>query len=92
MTPQAVTALAQSDPTENLAARIGELKAEADRQVSALAWTLKAIDNTTAILGEKGLGIVVDLGPIGNAAMAARRTTEEHKSRHDHDFQLPKAV
>lgn len=91
MTPERVTALVQSDPTQNLASRIGELKTQADRQIADLTWTLKEIDTTSKILGEKGLGIIVDLGPIGNAAMASWRTTEEHKIRHDHDFTLPKA-
>ena len=92
MTPELVTQLAQTDPTENLATRLGELKTQADRQIADLTRTLHDLATTSTILGEKGLGIVVDLGPIGNAAMAAHRTTEEHKARHDHDFQLPKAV
>ena len=91
MTPQSVNALAQSDPTENLANRIGELKTQADRQIADLTWTLKEIDTTTTILSEHGLDIVVKLGPVGDASMAAWRTTQEHKTRHDNDFQLPKA-
>lgn len=88
MTLAEARTLAQSDPTENLASRIGELKTTADRQVADLIRTLTDLDHTTRLLTEKGLGIVVDLGPIGNAAAAARRDLEKQKP---HTFEMPKA-
>lgn len=84
--------LAQADPVPNLTANWGHLAAKARRQVDDLASTLRELDKVQQTLGERGLTVATDLGPIGNAAMAAWRTTQEHKERHDHDFVMPKAV
>jgi hypothetical protein len=67
-----VTAVAQAKPILALTTRLGELKDEADRRIADLELTLRHIDETKQLLNEHGLTMVVDLGPVGNAAAHAR--------------------
>ena len=89
MTEGQVRALAQTDPVENLTKNWGNLASKARHRVEELAGILRELDKVQQTLGERGLTCSTDLGPIGNAAFAAWRTTQEHKERHDHDFQMP---
>lgn len=84
--------LAQSDPVPTLTARWGELTAEARKRVAALTDSLRELDKLTQQLAAHQLTISTDLGPVGNAARAAYVTTLEHAEKHEHDFQLPRAV
>jgi hypothetical protein len=79
MTAATVTSLAQTDPTPNLVARWGQLATEARTRVQALEQTLRELDRTQAQLSERNLTVSVDLGQIGNAAMAARRDLEKER-------------
>lgn len=92
MTIQEARAIAQSDPVPVLTARWGEITATARQRVAALTDSLRELEKLREQLREHDLTIGTDLGPVGNAARAAFTTTEEHKSRHDHDFALPRAV
>lgn len=91
MTIQEARALAQSDPVPILTARWGEATALARQRVADLTASLRDLQTLTDQLSEHDLTIGTDLGAVGNAAMAAWRTTEEHRDKHDHDFAMPKA-
>lgn len=88
MTIAEARAIAQSDPVPNLTANWGTLAAKARHRVDELNSLLRELDKTTAALAEKGMVVSVDLGPVGNAAAAARRDLEKQKP---HTFELPKA-
>jgi ABC-type enterochelin transport system substrate-binding protein len=66
------TAALTQHPVRALTSRLGELKEEADRRIADLESTLRHIDETKQLLNEHGLTMVVDLGPVGNAAAHAR--------------------
>jgi hypothetical protein len=89
MTADAARVIAQSDPFPNVNAQWGQAVAEANRKVRSLITTLRELDGLTAILEEHGITVSVDLGPIGNAATAARRDLE--KQRDTPTFQMPTA-
>jgi hypothetical protein len=88
MTIQDAHKLATADPGPNLVARWGQLATEARTRVQALEQTLRELDRTQAQLSERNLTVSVDLGQIGNAAMAARRDLEKERPA---GFSLPKA-
>jgi ABC-type transporter Mla subunit MlaD len=88
MTVTEARTLAQQDPVPNLVARWGQLATEARSRVTALEQTLRELDKTQAQLAERDLTVSVDLGQIGNAAMAARRDLEKERPA---GFSLPKA-
>lgn len=74
--------LATANPLRALAARLGQEKEEADILVARLEAKLKDIDETKALLNEHGLQMVVDLGPVGNAAAHARTAQLADSSTH----------
>lgn len=91
MTIAEARANAQSDPVPILTARWGEVTATARQRVAALTDSLRELERLSEQLGAHDLTIGTDLGAVGNAARAAFVSIEEHKVKHDHDFQLPKA-
>lgn len=91
MTQDAVRTIAQADPVPTLTARWGEATKLARERVTAVADSCRELARLEEQLGEHDIKMVAGLGPIGDAARAAFVTTEEHKARHDHDFQMPKA-
>ena len=84
-----VRVLAQQDPIPNIVTRWGETVTETRRRVAALEDSLRDLDTIQAQLAERNLTVSCDLGPVGNAAAAARRTIDEHQERHAGDFQMP---
>lgn len=68
-----MTVALTQNPVRALTTRLGELKEEADRRIADLESTLRHIDETRELLNEHGIGLVVDLGPMGNAFQNARR-------------------
>lgn len=89
MTAAEATRLAQTDPVPNLTAQWGQLAAEARRKVDGLAQTLRELDKVRDALAKHDLDVAEDLGPIGNAAAAARRDLE--KRRDEPHFEMPRA-
>ena len=81
-------ALAQTDPVPVLSARWGQTAAEARRKTESLVATLRELDQVAADLEGHGLTVDVDLGPIGNAAAAARRDLDRENPLPT--FALPK--
>lgn len=79
MTNEAARQLAQQSPVLAATTRLGELKAQADKEVANLCATLKHLDETRELLNQHGLQMVVDLGDIGNAAAVARRQVADVK-------------
>lgn len=88
MTIEEARALAQTDPTENLSKRFGQVYTQARREIDALSMTLFRLDGLSDQLAEHGIRIDVDLGPIGNSAAAARRDMDKQNVQ---NFALPKA-
>lgn len=88
MTPQAVRDIAQSDPLPNLTTNLGTTLQAAKKRVGDLTSTLRELDTLQQNLLEHGLDMDIDLGPIGNAAAAARRDLEKQRP---HTFEMPKA-
>jgi hypothetical protein len=72
-----VRVLAQSDPVPNLTQRWGAYVKQAGDLTNELAAVLRDVDKTAAQLAEHKVTVNVDLGPIGNAAAAARRDLEK---------------
>jgi hypothetical protein len=73
MTAAEATRLAQTDPVPNLSSRWGETVTSARCALADLVTQLRALDDLHDQLAEYKLDVSVDLGPIGNAAAAARR-------------------
>lgn len=92
MSPAEARTLAQSDPVPTLTARWGTASAAARRSVERLVSDFRELDKVRSLLKEHGLTVSEDLGPVGNAALAAWRTTEEHARTHTSTFSLPRAV
>lgn len=91
MTDDDARTLAQSDPIPVLTARWGNLSAAARKTVARLNDDLRELDTVTGQLAKHGLTVATDLGPVGNAAAAARVTVAEHKQTHDRPgFQMPR--
>jgi hypothetical protein len=88
MTAAEATRLAQSDPVPNLTRQYAECTQAAKKHLEYLVTELRAIDNLADTLTEHGLTVSVDLGPIGNAAAAARRDLEKRKDAPA--FKLPR--
>lgn len=86
MNDSAVREIAQSDPVPNLTSSWGQLAADARRKVDSLTTTLRELDKVTGTLVDHGMKVDVDLGPIGNAAAAARRDLEKDRGP---TFNLP---
>ncbi len=82
-----VRVLAQTDPVPVLSTRLGQLAVEARKQLDAFVSTLRELDRTYDTLSEHGFGVTLDLGPIGNAAAAARRDLDRDTG---HKFELPR--
>jgi hypothetical protein len=89
MTAAEATRLAQTDPTPTMVARFGEYQMEARARLANLVITLRQIDTLREQLADHNITVSVDLGPIGNAAAAARRDLE--KQRDTPTFQMPTA-
>jgi hypothetical protein len=71
-----VRVLAQQDPVQNMTALYAEDAQNARRHIADLTRLLKQLDEGKEKLAEHGITVDVDLGPIGNAAAAARRDLE----------------
>jgi hypothetical protein len=88
MTAAEATRLAQSDPVPNLTTQWVEAMTTARKSLSALTRALREVDGLSKTLAEHDVTVRVDLGPIGNAAAAARRDLEKNKDKTT--FALPK--
>lgn len=82
--------LAQTDPTENLAHQIGQEVTRATTLIADLERSLRRLDEKRELLRARGLIVDVDLGDIGNAAQAVRRTCAERDQ--STKFRLPGAA
>lgn len=80
--------IAQSDPVPKLTQQYGEFTRMAKYMLADLTRILRHVDESAATLAEHGITVSVDLGPIGNAAAAARRDLE--KQRDGNTFELPR--
>jgi hypothetical protein len=87
MNASEATRLAQTDPTPQMVARFGEYQLEARSRLAYLVDTLRNLDKLADELAEHAITVSVDLGPIGNAAAAARRDLE--KQRDQPTFTMP---
>jgi hypothetical protein len=83
-----VRVLAQTDPVPNLTGQWGTLATTARQKVDELASILRSLDKIEQQLGERGLRVSTDLGPIGNAAASTRRDLEKQNDRPT--FELPR--
>lgn len=72
MSPETARQIAQSDPVPILSARWGQVAADTRKAVAALDDKLRELDTLTEQLAERDLVVATDLGPVGNAARAAR--------------------
>lgn len=88
MTAAEATRLAQSDPVPNISANWTAYAVAARTAVEKLTGILRDLDKTTEQLAEHDITVSVDLGPIGNAAAAARRDLE--KRRDEPTFEMPR--
>ena len=75
------------DPADALAQQLGTATEDARDSVFRLVGALRSLDATIGKLREHGIDVKVDLGPIGNAAQAARRDLERQNDRPS--FRLP---
>jgi hypothetical protein len=82
-----VRIVAQQDPVPTIVTRWGDAVHTARARVAALTDSLRELDKIAGTLAEKGVVVHVDLGPIGDAAAAARRDLEQEPAR---TFALPK--
>jgi hypothetical protein len=84
----AVTQLAQSDPVPAMQQRWVESVQHARKLLDGLVRELRVIDSHAETLAEHGITVTVDLGPIGNAAAAARRDLERDTGKKP--FEMPR--
>lgn len=84
-----IRVIAQSDPVPNLTSRLGECAKVARERVASLEDACRELDTIYEQLANHHIEANVDLGPIGNAAAAARRDLE--KERPGNTFSLPPA-
>lgn len=90
MTAAEATRLAQSDPVPNMTEQVGQLTADLRSTIAGLTSQLRALDTRIETLREQhDITVSVDLGPIGNAAAAARRDLE--RERDTPTFRMPEA-
>jgi hypothetical protein len=87
ITDEHIRALAQTDPVTNLTTTAGELAVELITMLDTLTRALRSLDRARDALQERGIAFDVDLGPIGNAAAAARRDLEKPNTD---TFHLPR--
>ena len=87
MTASTVRQLAQSDPVPNLTARMGNVAMATRNQIEGLVGLLRELDGLHDTLQEHSIDVTVDLGPIGNAAAAARRDLERERPT---PFEMPR--
>lgn len=71
--PSHVRALAQTDPLANRLRNFGDDLKHAKALVADLTTVLERLDTDSAALTEAGVTMTYTLGPIGDAAAAARR-------------------
>ena len=83
-------ALAQRDPVENLSSHYGASTQQARKHLDYLVNCLRAMDGLAAKLSEHGITVGADLGPIGNAAAAARRDLERDTGKPTFSFPKPR--
>ena len=83
--------LATADPVPTLTTHWGQAVQAARHRVDQLADTLRELELVEQRLAEHGITLNADLGPVGNAAKAARQTVQEHKADHQTQvFTLPR--
>ncbi len=82
-----VRVLAQTDPIANRLRSFGDDLRTAKAMVHDLTHLLKRIDEEANALEKDGITMTVTLGPIGDAAMAARRDIDRDTGR---KFELPR--
>lgn len=87
MTAAESTRLAQSDPVPNLNNQWVTAVVNARVHLRDLTRALRELDKTAETLLEHDITVSVDLGPIGNAAAAARRDLE--RKNDTPTFKLP---
>ncbi len=75
-----VAALATPDPLPALTRNLGQDITDTQTVLERLEILLRRIDEKRQALREAGVTVDVDLGPIGNASAAARRTLEAGKA------------
>lgn len=73
MTLAEARTLAQTDPVPNLTKLWGETAARTRTAVANLETAMRELNKVEDQLKERGLTVSTDLGPVGNAARAARR-------------------
>jgi hypothetical protein len=83
-----VRVLAQSDPVPNLATHLGGSVEVCRKHIEHLTNALRELDKLKEQLAEHKIVVEVDLGPIGNAAAAARRDLEKRSD--SPTFSLPR--
>ncbi len=76
------------DPADALAQQLGEATEQARNAVFHLVGALRGLDSVIGKLAEHQIEVKVDLGPIGNAAAAARRDLERQNDSRP-SFRLP---
>ena len=76
------------DPAASLSERLGQLTESAHTRVFDLVGVLRELDKVREQLEEHGITVQVDLGPIGNAAAAARRDLDRRDE--SPKFSLPR--
>lgn len=88
MTLAEARTLAQQDPVPQITANWSQTAQKARQLVDQLTATLRELDKTADALAERSITVGVDLGPVGEAARAARRDLEKQKPA---GFEMPKA-
>ena len=81
MNEAAVRQIAQSNPVPNLSARWTDATVRARHAIEDATVCLRQIDDLADQLAAHNVTVSVDLGPIGNAAAAARRDLEKRNGR-----------
>jgi hypothetical protein len=74
--PSHVRVLAQTDPLANRLRTFGDDLRQAKQTVADLTHLLKRLDDEASSLTEAGVTMTYTLGPVGDAAGAARRDLE----------------
>lgn len=74
-----VRQLAQSDPVPNLSAQWTDSIVTVRKRIADLTRDLREMDDLADKLADHEINVSAELGPIGNAAAAARRDLERQK-------------
>ena len=85
-----VRPIAQQDPVENLTRQYGAETQMARKHLDYLVNCLRSMDGLAEKLAEHGITVDADIGPIGNAAAAARRDLERETGRPTFSFPKPR--